>query len=214
MDLKKVVQDHYKNYANAPGSEYIVSEFGLYNILKLIKKYRVKNILEIGVGIGTISGGILKYAEKNEIELNCTGTENNKYCLDQIQKNLGSIQSKLKIYSFLDKIPSSVKYDLIIIDGLDPSLEILSKFLNPGALIVIEGDRADQTKLIRRLFPRSLFSPRVSTQKNPPYTFRDINKFQTGIKVIYANPNLQQKFDWGIMKILMKFRYFKRNNLS
>lgn len=214
MDLKNFAQDHYREYASSPGSEYIVSEFGLYNILKLVKKYRCKNILEIGLGIGTIAGGILKYFGKNKLEIKYTGTENNKFCLDQIAKNLSFFRSNLTIYNFLNEIPSSAKYDLIIIDGLDPSLKIITKKLNPGGIIIIEGDRSDQTKLIRNFFPKSLFSPRVSIHKNQPYSFRDVNKFQTGIKVIYTNPSFQQRLDWVRMKILMKSRYFKRDYLS
>tara|TARA_B100000929_G_C15467147_1_gene406581 strand:- start:845 stop:1084 length:240 start_codon:yes stop_codon:yes gene_type:complete len=60
MKLKRFTKNHYHKFSQAEGSQYIASEYALFRILELIEKFRPHNILEVGMGIGTISDSILK----------------------------------------------------------------------------------------------------------------------------------------------------------
>ncbi|MDT0643039.1 hypothetical protein RM553_09390 [Zunongwangia sp. F363] len=125
MNLQSFSTSQYKLFCKAEGSEHIVSEFALIQILKIVRKYSVKSVLEVGLGIGTISGSILKYAEKKGSTIHCVGTENNEFCLKQIPSNLGSQYKNLKIFSAVDKIDPGFKFDLIIIDGAESNLQLV-----------------------------------------------------------------------------------------
>ena len=170
MNLTKFANHQYIKFSEAQGSQYIASEFALFQILDIIRKYNLKRILEIGVGIGTISGSILKYAELTSSTLNCTGTENNEFCLAELPGNLENLYDEISIYSEFSKLPKGQKFDLIIVDGKEVLLKDISSSCSENAIVVIEGDRSDQVEIVKSIFPNSRFAPMVSILKNGKYS--------------------------------------------
>ncbi len=214
MNLKDFTQYQYINFSKANGSEYIASEFAILKILELIRKYNLKRILEIGVGIGTISGSILKYAELTSLSLNCTGTENNEFCLAELPGNLEILFDEISIYPEFSKLPKGQKFDLIIVDGKEALLKDISSTCSENAIVVIEGDRSDQVEIVKSIFPNSRFAPMVSILRNGRYSKKDPSEFRGGIKVIFTNPTTFQYLDWILIKGKMKVKYLKRDYFS
>jgi len=64
MIYKNLAIQNYKRFCEMEGSDCIASEFALETILKIIKIFNVNAILELGLGIGSISDTVLKYSEK------------------------------------------------------------------------------------------------------------------------------------------------------
>ncbi len=131
-DIDQFSLNQYKKFCSYEGSEHIVSEFALKNILHLIKKFNVKKILEIGVGIGTISGSIIKFSEKENLNIEVFGTEANEFCLRKTPTNLGEHFDKLNLYEDLSEIQTSEFFDLIIVDGAENNLENVRSLINPN----------------------------------------------------------------------------------
>lgn len=210
MNLHSFSHTEYKRYCKAEGSQHIVSEFALMNILKLIKRYRLKNILEVGVGIGTISGSILKYARKNDLNINCIGTEANNFCLNQIPLNLQEDFKSLDLYHNIPVIPHSIKFDLIIVDGAELYLEDIKTKLKSRAIVVIEGDRSEQVEVVREIYPQSRYVQLISTEKNGDYSVKRSEDFQGGLKVIFTDPDLTQLIHWSYLKLKAKIKFKQR----
>ena len=114
----------YQSFCEAEGSQHIASEYAIEKINGLVGKFRIKGILEVGLGIGSISG-ILLAVNRNKSELDYSGTEANDFCLGALPKNLKEDYNRLQKYSDLTKIPANKKFDLIIIDGKDHKLQII-----------------------------------------------------------------------------------------
>ena len=214
MNLKNFSAFQYKLFCKAEGSQYIVSEFALYHILKLIEKYSVKSILEIGLGIGTISGSILKIAEKSRWEICCVGTESNDFCLGQIPSNLGSNYKELKIFPEVRQIDSLTKFDLIIVDGGEDNLELVKDMLTNNGIIVIEGDRSGQEKVIKNIFPKAKFVHLISLKRNGNYSVHRAKDYQGGLKVLFINPDFNQKIHWAELKLKSAFKTQIRKNFA
>lgn len=210
MNLKSFTNQEYKRYCLADGSQYIVSEFALWYILKLIEKYNIEKILEVGVGIGTISGSILKYAKLQDLRIEISGTEENTFCLAQIPYNLKSEYTDLKIYRDLKNLPDGVQYELIIIDGSEENLSEIKYMITSHGLVVIEGDRAGQVKLIRQFFPNSKSVQIISLARNGEYSVKKTGDYQGGLTVVFTDPSLRQFFHWLILKIMTKLKIYKR----
>ena len=214
MNLQDFSHHQYIKYSKAEGSEFIASEFALLKILELIRIYNLKRILEIGVGIGTISGSILKYAELSSSAVNYVGTENNDFCLAELPWNLEKLYDKISIYPEFSKIPKDQKFDLIIVDGKEAFLKGVSSSCSENAIVVIEGDRNDQVEVIKSIFPNSRFAPMVSILKNGNYSKKNSSEFRGGIKVIFTNPTAFQYLNWILIKLEMKVKYLKRDYFS
>lgn len=183
MNLKQFAHTQYKQYCLAEGSQHIVSEFALFHILNLIKKYGFKRILEVGVGIGTISGSLIKFSKEEGLDIGFTGTEANDFCLSQIPRNLGQDFSQLDLYPGVSALPREQKYDLIIVDGSEQNLDEIKPKMIPGGVVVIEGDRKDQVEIIKDIFPKSEYAHLISLNKNREYSVKKSEDFQGGLKV-------------------------------
>ena len=214
MNLKDFSTFQYKLFCKAEGSQHIVSEFALYHILKLIEKYSVKSVLEVGLGIGTISGSILKYAEKAGEDICCVGTESNDFCLGQIPYNLGSNYKELKIFPEVRQIDSLTKFDLIIVDGGEDNLELVKGMLANNGIIVIEGDRSGQEKTIRKIFPNAKFVHLISLKRNGDYSVKRTKDYRGGLKVLFINPDTNQKRHWAELKLKSAFKTQIRKNFA
>ena len=206
MRIKNIVEKQYRKFSRAEGSQYIASEYALFRILKLVQKFQPRNILEVGVGIGTISDSIVK-AFGNSYQPEVFGTEDNEFCRSQLSKNLGSSFQELKLFRTIQELPKDQKFDLIIIDGKDSSLQELKAHMNDRCILVVEGDRKDQTDLVRGLLPGSKFVHSITNKKNSSYSNRPKEHFQGGLKVIFTNPDLKQNMEWMRCKLSSKIHF-------
>jgi hypothetical protein len=201
MKYKDLVGQNYKMFCGFEGSDYIASEFALETILKIIIKYKIENILELGLGIGSISDTVLKFSEKENTKLNYVGTESNEFCVKAIKSNVKYFD-KLKVYPQLELVADN-KFDLIIIDGYDKTLTKIVSFCKKNTIIFIEGDRKGQTELIQQIFPKSKHVNIITLNKNKPYAhgYCPSSSYVGGGQLLFINPTLGMKVFWFQQKL-------------
>ncbi|MCH4551232.1 hypothetical protein [Aestuariibaculum lutulentum] len=205
--LKQSAVETYLEFSSFEGSQHIASQFAIYKTLQIIRKNKVMNILEIGLGIGTLPSAVLNYFGS---DINYSGTEDNEFCLKSLKEHLKS--KKIEIFKNLDDVNLEKKYDLLIIDGKEPNLKKIANSLSQNAVIIIEGDRMNQYQEILHMFSKSLFVHMTSNKKNHPKGVFDENNWQGGVKVFFINPTIKQKIYWFKEKLNTKFNYLKRKN--
>ena len=193
---------NYKRFCALEGSDYIASEFALSTILRLIKEFNVSNILEIGLGIGSISDTILKFSKINNFTIKYVGTEKNEFCLKVLPQYVKDY-NKIQICSELNQIKKK-DFDLIIIDGSDDSLTEIKKYCSVNAILFIEGGRDAQTKTILNIFPKCLYVNIITLKKNPFYAHekRSVSSYVGGGQLIFTNPTFDMKLFWIKEKLL------------
>ncbi len=197
----------YQIFCESEGNQHIASEYAIGKINGLVDKFRVKRILEVGLGIGSISGIIL-VLNRSEPNFDYTGTEANDFCLKALPENLKEDYNRLKIYPNLNVIPSDKKFDLIIIDGKDQNLNAIKELIFENGIIVIEGDRMPQQDSLLELFPDSKYVHCISREKNKSFSPFLSNQWQGGLKIIFINPTFSQKFWWMRERIYTKWKYW------
>lgn len=206
MNIKKLAEDKYKYFCELEGNDYISSIYALKSILKLIVDYKIKSVLELGLGIGSISDTILTFSKKNKDVIQYVGTENNEFCLRELKKNV-EYYSEIELYHSLSEIKTDYKFDLIIVDGSDDGLKSIEKFCKKNTLIFIEGFRGSQVDMIKNIFPKYIHVEIISKEKNPSYGPFSAANWSGGGQLIFINPNLYQKIYWFKEKVKS---YFKR----
>ncbi len=199
----------YQSFCKAEGSQHIASEYAIEKIIGLVEKFRIKEILEVGLGIGSISG-ILLAVNRKKPDLDYTGTEANDFCLEALPENLKEDYSRLRIYSDLTEIPSNKKFDLIIIDGKDQNLQAIKGLISVNGILAIEGDRMPQQDSLQELFPDHKYVHCISSEKNNSYSPFPATHWQGGLKIIFINPTGSQKLWWVREKISTKLKYWFR----
>lgn len=206
MNKQKIAIVNYKKFCNLKGSDFIASEFALETLLRVVKHFRVKSILEVGLGIGSVSDTILKYVKSAKLNVVYNGTENNDFCLKVLPENV-TFYNQINVFENLNSLPDS-KYDLIIIDGLDGNLIKLQEICNENAIVFIEGGRQEQTKMVLRMFPKSLYVNVITLKKNPSYAHegRSVKNYIGGGQLIFINPTIMMKLFWFKEKL---FTFFK-----
>jgi len=182
----------YRFFCEAEGSQHIASEYAIEKINGLVEKFRVKGILEVGLGIGSISGSILG-VNRNKPDLNYAGTEANDFCLNALAENLKEDYSRLRIYSDLTEIPANKEFDLIIIDGKDQNLQAIKGVIFENGILAIEGDRMQQQDSLQEFFPNHKYVHSISKEKNKSYSLFPSTHWQGGLKIIFINPTVFQK---------------------
>jgi len=200
MKIKDLAIQNYQRFCALEGSDYIASEFALETIIRIIDKFKVKNILELGLGIGSISDTVFKYVmNKNGIDY--SGTENNEFCLKSLKNNVIDY-NKLNIFSELHQI-KDVKFDLIIIDGYDDNLNKIKSYCKTNTIIFIEGDRKGQREVIFETFPKSKYVDVITLNKNKPYCHGEVNpnNYVGGGQLIFCNPTFKMNIFWFQQKI-------------
>jgi hypothetical protein len=205
IEIKEITREQYKKYSAADGSQFIASEYALYRILKLIQKFKPKHVLEVGVGIGTISDSILK--SDFEFQPSLYGTEKNPFCLEKLPENMNSSFGKLNLFPDIQTLPTNVNFNFVIIDGKEENLVSLKNHMYERCIVVIEGDRKDQTEMIRKVFPSAKFVHSISTKKNKSYSNRPGTHFQGGLKIIFIKPDIIQYFEWIKLTINSKLSF-------
>ena len=202
MNIKKLVERNYLRFCNLEGSDYIASEYALERILYVIKKFRVNSVLEIGLGIGSISDTVLKYSDSSNLKIRYVGTEANEFCKKVLKKYVEEYES-VERFESLFELNSKYKFDLIIVDGAENNLEEIKNKCKKNAIVFIEGDRAPQTKLIASLFPKAKHVNLISLKRNKPYAHGICNPahFVGGGQLIFTNPTFEMKSYWAKEKI-------------
>lgn len=201
MNERSIAVHNYERFCELEGSDYIASEFALETILKLIKNFDLNTILELGLGIGSISDTVLKYAKLKNIKINYVGTEQNEFCLEALPNNVLDY-NQIELYKELSHIKNK-KFDLIIIDGYDDSFKDIVAHCKKHTIIFIEGDRKGQTESIRKIFPKNRYVNVVTLRKNKPYSHGggDINHYIGGGKLIFIDPTIKMKLFWFQEKV-------------
>lgn len=214
MKKEEIAIKNYKRFCTLKGSDYIASEFALETILRIIKDFSITNILELGLGIGSVSDTILRFSKENSLPIEYVGTENNEFCLKVLPQYVEDYE-KINLYSELNQV-GNVKFDLIIIDGSDNSIKEIAKYCSSNAIIYVEGSREAQTKTILNVFPKSLYVNVITLKKNPSYAHekRSKNSYIGGGQLIFINPTIDIILFWIKEKFLtfMKRKIRKYNN--
>lgn len=203
MNRNTQISYSYKTFCRAEGNQHIASEFAILKLQELVESFKVKSILEVGLGIGAIAGSLLA-VNKN---ISYSGTENNEFCLNALQQNIGDNYRRITLCPGIVDLEQSARFDLIIIDGKDLALQQLSELLSPNGIIAIEGDRKEQQEDLQKIFPNHLFVHSISRDKNKEYSPFLPKHWQGGIKIIFINPTFSQKLWWLREKIITKLRY-------
>jgi hypothetical protein len=190
--LQAFAKSEYKFFLDKEGSDYIASDYALYTLLRVIKKFKIQSVLEVGVGIGCIVHTVLKYADENNTTIKYEGTEANDFCLKVLNPNLGKYVSKFKLYPFLKDVNAG-PYELVIVDGTDSKLEAVAKLIAPNGIVFIEGGRADQVNALLKIFPNSKAVQAVSGKPNPKGVEYTTDRWRGGGTIIFVNPNATQK---------------------
>jgi hypothetical protein len=210
MNLERnLAIENYERFSQLEGSDFIASEFALETILKLIKRYRINNIFEIGLGIGCIVDTVQQYCKEHNVKINYFGTETNSFCLEALSNNL-RYYDDLKVTDSIEGIPNGMKFPLIIIDGTEKSLELIKPLLSEHAIIFIEGYRGGQTQHIKKIFPNILHTETISLKKNRPYGPHIKGHWMGGGQLLFVNPNVKQRLHWISEKIKTKLKYLRR----
>jgi spore coat polysaccharide biosynthesis predicted glycosyltransferase SpsG len=196
MKEKDLAVQNYKRFCELEGSEYIASEFALETLLRIIKTFKVNSILELGLGIGSISDTVLKYSKNESAKISYVGTEKNEFCLKALQKNVLEY-NRIELFAELNQIKNK-KFDLIIIDGYDDTLKEIIAFCKTHTIVFIEGDRKGQTEAIRQIFPKSKYVNVITLGKNKPYSHGGGNTkhYVGGGQLIFIDPTPKMKLFW------------------
>lgn len=214
MSHQNVAVTTYKYFSDLEGNQYIASEFALKTILKVVENYKVKNILELGVGIGCISFCLLKFSVENKLNINYIGTESNEFCLKVIPNYLKEYYKKIQIFDELKEVKSDEKFEIIIIDGKDENIKEVESLIANNGIIIIEGDRIPQLNIIRDMFPKSIYTRIISNNKNPNYGPIPATHYSGGVQLIFINPTFKQKSEYWFYRIrtslYYKLRAFKK----
>lgn len=212
--LQQLARENYRKFCSYEGSDYIASEFALETILNIVEKFHVKSILELGLGIGAMSDTILKYSDQAKREIQYYGTENNEFCLDALKKNVESYD-RIDLFSELKEV-NDQRFDLIIVDGQDESLKNIEDFTKVNTIFYVEGDRSDQTKELKRIFPKSKHVNVITLRKNPVYAHggNSTNNYIGGGQVIFRKAIGKKLYYFLKEKIqtfvIRKLRHYKK----
>ena len=214
MNHQNVAITTYKYFSELDGNQYIASEFALKAILRVVENYKAKNILELGVGIGCITFGIMEFSGKNNLNINYIGTESNEFCLKVLPNYLKEYYNKIQIFPELKDVRSSEKFEIIIIDGKDENIKDIESLIANNGIIIIEGDRIPQLNIIRSIFPKSVYTRVISNNKNPDYGPIPSSHYSGGIQLIFIDPTFKQKTEYWFYKfrtaIYYKIRTFNK----
>ena len=206
MKRNEIQSNLYQSFCKADGSQHIASEYAIEKINGLVENFGIKGILEVGLGIGSISGIVLA-VNKNKPDIDYIGTEADDFCLNALPENLKEDYNRLKIYPNLTEIPSDKKIDLIIIDGKDHNLQAVKDLISENGILAIEGDRIPQQDSLQELFPQHKYVHCISLKKNKEYSPFSTENWQGGLKIILVYPTLKQNLWWFKEKYFTKIKY-------
>lgn len=191
MNTKEFALKTYHKFAQLEGNQYIAGDYALEKILNLITTFKPTHVLEVGLGIGSISDTILNYCNQTQTKIQYTGTEENEFCLAVLPKYV-DLYSEIHLYQNIDEIQTTGVFDFVIVDGSDESLIKAKDLCTKNAMIFIEGGRMSQVNEIKKIFPNYRYAEIISTRKPPSFgPFQQ--KWTGGGSLIFVNPTLKQK---------------------
>jgi len=153
MPTKQLAEKYYKYYSELDGDQHIANLYAIQKILDILNIHKPKHILEVGLGIGSVSYSILDYSLKKNIEIEYFRTESNTFCLNALKQNLKNFHSKLNLFKNLSDIDKNDFFYFVIVDGSDVALESISKLISKNGIIFIEGDRKQQQSVFFKFIP-------------------------------------------------------------
>lgn len=217
--IEQTAKEVFKVFAHKEGNEYIATEPALIGIGNLVKKNACKNILEVGIGIGTIPYFISQLLMHNSLPASAItyyGTEDHAYCIDQFKINMAGASPKLHFNHILnlDEIPAGIKFDFIVIDGGDLALQSIKNHVHNRTVILVEGDRKTQRTVLMQLFGGSISAYGfVSNKVAPDYNPKGKGKKEGGYTVFLLNPTRYEKIfcycQNKITALKERFRFLK-----
>ena len=210
---KQIAYETYKFFSDKKGNEHIASEGALRYILKYLKRDEARTILEIGTGIGTVCYAIRRAVHGGYLDRDLAyyGTEANEFCKKKFKENLNDQQNVI-IFDSLDKVPVSLCFDFVVVDGQDPALRTLPERLNRHGIVFIEGGRRSQINELKNLFNNItkrifvIFSE-IAFIKRPYGPF--INRPYGGGAVMILEPRGSDYLYFLTRKIATKLKYRK-----
>ena len=212
MNTTNTVKENYKRFCKLDGSEYIATGFALSIIIKLIERFNIKSVLELGLGIGAIADTVLKFSEQSNWNLKYVGTEENDFCNNALRKNI-EYYTKLEHYNNLSELDPNNSFDLIIIDGLDDNFQQIKSYCKKRSIIFIEGDRTPQTNIIMSIFPKARHVNVITLEKNKSYSHGNPDFFIGGGRIIFINPDTKMTLFYWQARISTYIKRILRNFL-
>ena len=145
----------YNHFKQRPGSQHIATANAVDGLIKWLDRKKPQRILEIGAGIGTMTHAILNYVENHAKDLNdpvFTSVEDNDFCLEQLEKNLGQRLDKVRLVNDLSDVQhSSEQFDFLIVDGGKPEDGRFASLVAERGVVFIEANRLEQRRHIDKL---------------------------------------------------------------
>lgn len=216
VSTKSIAQNNYKRFCALEGSDHIASEFAIETLLKIIQHFKIKKVLELGLGIGAVADTVLKYSKIYNDRIEYFGTEKNDFCLSVLPENVEHFNN-LSLYNELKSIKDET-FDLIIIDGLDTSLDSIKNYVNSRSILFVEGGRKLQTETLLQMFPKHYFVNVITLRKHRPYSpggERFLNNYIGGGQLIFIYPNAKMKLFYIKEKlksfVVLRIRRLKKN---
>lgn len=148
----------YNTFHMKEGSEFIATPVTIQALIDISKKTSIKNVLEMGSGIGTISYTLLKYTDAH-IDL----YEDNEYCQNALKKNLEQFEGRYTLLPNYKIHPPRKRYDLFIVDGGNgkrhdggaiDAIDSLLNFIDDISIVYVEGHRYTQRARLRKILSR------------------------------------------------------------
>ena len=199
MHYKEIAKHVYKKFSDLEGNQHIAADYALEIILRLITDFKFDKVLEIGLGIGSISDTVLEFSRKKNSPITYFGTEKNEFCLNALRRNVTDFK-RIHLYSSISAIPKSEKFNFVVIDGSDSSLVEIKTLLSKHPILFVEGGRRPQINLIKQIYPNALESEVVSIRKPPEYgPFHQ--KWTGSGHIIFCEPTMYQKLYWFVEKV-------------
>lgn len=145
--------DIHAKFAALPGSEQIASAFAVAGLYKWVRRHTLQgrelHVLEIGVGIGTLTATIL--SARGDVEV--IAVEPDNWCREAWRQNLRSDHrvQQCQITHTVRSTLAWTPFDFVVIDGGDLD-DYYYVQLHLRAVVFFEGRRREQRKVLRRMW--------------------------------------------------------------
>jgi hypothetical protein len=206
MLVSAMAKDSFRRFSKLEGCQHIANEYALETILKICRDFKIKSILEVGLGIGAIADTVQIYYNTQNRNLNYSGTEANQFCLSVLPFNVKDFKS-LILFDSIALVTENSKFDLIILDAADDNLEKLISLISASGIIFVEGGRGRQVQKLKQIFSNALHAEVISLKRNRPYGPFNSAHWMGGGQLIFVNPTLIQKMYWFKEKVITFTKY-------
>lgn len=140
------IHDFFREQAS---SEHIAKPTSLEALFQICKANKIKNVLELGGGLGTISRLLLENSEAR-IDI----YEHNPFFAERLRENLSPFSGRYQILTDYRMLPPRREYDLVVVDGghsrkdspgeasgFNTSIWFYLNYLESVRFVYIEGNR-------------------------------------------------------------------------